>query len=123
MDGYALSAGANASAISGTPATSDHRSKNQRWIVHATGGTATQGGEGSGTFVLSSAADGRFLADTSLKMNKSAAETYTITYMGNGKGYSLMKSNGGYLGIGSNGTVATVEQAAEFVVFSVTYQS
>jgi phospholipase C len=125
MNGYAVTAGSNATDISGTKATADHRSKNQRWVVHTTGGTATDGGEGSGTFVLSSAADGRFLAGhTSLAKDKSGAETYTIADMGNGKGYSLMKENGKYLSINSNGTIDIVGDAGlGFRIFSVTYQS
>ncbi|TVY16834.1 Phospholipase C 3 [Lachnellula arida] len=125
MNGYAVTAGPNATDITGTEATSDHRGKNQRWVVHATGGTATGGGQGSGTFVLSSAADGRFLADhTSLARDRSGAETYTIADMGNGKGYSLMKENGKYLSISTNGTIDIVSGGAEgFQVFSVTYQS
>ncbi|TVY91411.1 Phospholipase C [Lachnellula willkommii] len=125
MNGYAVTAGPNATQITGTEATSDHRGKNQRWVVHASAGTATDGGQGSGTFVLSSAADGRFLADhTSLAKDRSGAETYTIADMGNGKGYSLMKEDGKYLSINTNGTIDIVSGGAEgFQVFSVTYQS
>lgn len=124
MNGYALSVGPNATDITGTTTTTDHRSQSQRWVVHATGGTATSGGEGSGMFVLSSAADGRYLADhTSLTQEISGAETYNITDMGGGKGYSLMNENGKYLSIGSNGTIDVVGQAGGFQVFSVTYQS
>ncbi|TVY83461.1 hypothetical protein LSUE1_G001247 [Lachnellula suecica] len=124
MNGYALTAEANATDITVTKARPDHNSKSQRWIVHATGGTATGGGEGSGLFVLSSAVDGRFLADhTSLDKQRSGAETYAITNMGSGKGYSLGKENGKYLTISSNGTINIVGQAGGFQVFSVTYQS
>jgi len=125
MNGYAVTAGPNATDITGTEATSDHRSKNQRWVIHATGGTGTDGGQGSGSFVLSSAADGRFLADhTSLAKDRSGAETYTIADMGNGKGYSLMKENGKYLSINLNGTIDIVGSCAKgFQIFSVTYQS
>jgi phospholipase C len=124
MNGYALTVGSNATDITGTKAISDRSSKSQRWVAHATGGTATGGGEGSGTFVLSSAADGRYLADhTSLAQKRSGAETYTITDMGSGKGYSLMKENGEYLSIGANGTIDVVKQARGFQLFSVTYQS
>ncbi|TVY39251.1 Non-hemolytic phospholipase C [Lachnellula subtilissima] len=125
MNGYAVTAGVNASDITGTEATSDHRNKNQRWVSHATGGTAIDGGQGGGTFVLSSAADGRFLADhTSLAKDRSGAETYTIADMGNGKGYSLMKENGKYLSINLNGTIDIVGSGAKgFQILSVTYQS
>lgn len=124
MNGYALTVRSNATDVTGTTATPDHRSKSQRWVVHATGGTATSGGQGSGTFVLRSAADGSFLADhTSLSQKISGAETYTVTDMGSGKGYSLMKENGKYLSIGWNGTIDVAGKAGGFQVFSVTYQS
>ena len=74
--------------------------------------------------MLSSAADGRFLAsNTSLANSQSGAETYNITDMGNGKGYSLMKENGMYLSINLNGTIDMADGAGGFQVFSVTYQS
>lgn len=124
MNGFALTAGSNATDITGTKATPDHKSKSQRWVVHATGGTATGGGQGSGTFVLSSAVDGRFLAShTSLAKTRSGAENYTVTDLGGGRGYSFMKENGKYLGIGSNGTIEIAGLAKGFQVFSVTYQS
>jgi hypothetical protein len=56
--------------------------------------------------LLTSAVDGRYIADhTSLDMLHSGAETYKITDLGDGKGYSLMKENGKFLGIGSDGTI------------------
>jgi phospholipase C len=122
MNGYALTnAGTHASDITATRATADHRSPNQRWIIHATGGTALEGGEGSGTFTISSAVDGRYVAEHSLAKEK-GAQTYTIADMGNGKGYSLKAKNGKYLGIGRDGRVDTDKTPSGFAVFSVTYQ-
>ena len=123
MNGYALTnAGPNVTDITGTPAKSDHSSINQRWIVHATGGTALEGGEGSGTFI-SSAVDGRYIADhTSLDKMETAAETYTITDLGNGGGHTLMKENGKYLSIRQDGTIGIYGTPTGFKVFSVTYQ-
>lgn len=125
MNGYALTnAGRNATDITGTAATADHRSINQRWVVHATGGTALDGGDGSGTFLITSAADGRYIADhTSLDKAAKGAETYTITDLGNGQGYSLAKENGKYLSIGVDGTIGIYGNPSGFQVFSVTYQS
>jgi phospholipase C len=125
MNGYALTnAGPHGTDITGTHATADHRSINQRWVVHATGGTALDGGEGSGTFVITSAVDGRYIADhTSLEKARSGAETYTITDLGNGLGYSLLKENGKYLSIGHNGKIGIYSTPSGFKVYSVTYQS
>ena len=124
MNGFALTvASTNASDITGTKATADHSSKNQRFVVHATGGTATFGGEGAGNFVISSAFDGRYIAGhTSLSKSVSGAETYVIEDLGNGEGYSLMKENGKFLSIGTDGGIDIVSKAAGFQIFSVTYQ-
>jgi phospholipase C len=125
MNGYALTnAGPNATDIAGTPATADHSSINQRWAMHATGGTALEGGEGAGTFFISSAVDGRYIAShTSLDKAERGAETYTIVDLGNGGGYTLVKENGKYLGIGQDGTIGIYSTPSGFKVFSVTYQS
>jgi phospholipase C len=123
MNGFALT-NPGSSDITGTKSTADHRNKAQRWIVHAIGGTATGGGEGSGSFIISSAADGRYIAShTSLSKSSSGAETYTVTDLGNGKGYSLMKENGKYLSIGADGVIGIHETPSGFQVYSVTYHS
>jgi phospholipase C len=125
MNGYALTnAGKDATDFTGTRATSNHTSINQRWVVHATGGTALEGGEGSGTFFITSAVDGRYIADhTSLDNAESGAETFTITDLGNGNGYSLLKENGKYLSIETDGTIGIYSTPSGFKVYSVTYQS
>ena len=125
MNGYALTnAGSNATDITGTLATAEHSSINQRWVVHATGGTALDGGEGSGTFFISSAVDGRYIADhTSLDKAPNGAETYMITDLGNGGGYTLVKENGKYLSIETDGTIGIYGTPSGFSVFSVTYHS
>ena len=123
MNGHALT-NAGSSDIIGTEATGSHDRKSHRWVLHATGGTAISGGEGSGTFTLASAVDGRWIAShTSLSGSSSGAETYTITDLGNGKGYSLMKENGKYLSIGPDGVINIYGTPIGFQVYSVTYQS
>jgi phospholipase C len=125
LNGYALTnAGSSATDITATFVTSDHSSINQRWVVHATGGSAVEGGEGAGTFLISSAVDGRYVADhTSLSTARSGAETYTIEVLGNVGGYSLMKENGKYLTVDGNGTLGIYGQVSGWKLFSVTYQS
>ncbi|RFU31593.1 hypothetical protein B7463_g4716, partial [Scytalidium lignicola] len=124
MNGYALTALNGASDITGSKSTSKHESINQRWVIHATGGTATDGGEGAGTFVITSAVDGKYIAShTSLAKLRSGAETYTIAYTANGAGYALQKENGKYLSIDTEGTIIITSKPASFSVYSVTYQS
>jgi phospholipase C len=126
MNGYALTnPSSNASDFTATKATSTHNDIRQRWVIHATGGTATDGGSGAGTFNVSSAFDGRFVkSHTSLGKGVSGAETYTIADMGNGAGYSLVKENGKYLSVDGNGTVDILETTpVGWQIWSVTYQS
>lgn len=124
MNGFALTnAGRHASHITATRATPDHNSPSQRWIIHATGGTALEGGEGSGTFTISSAVDGRYVAEQTLIDAKKGSQTYTITDMGNGKGYSLKTVKGKFLSIERDGRVGTSHTPSGFGVFSVTYQA
>jgi phospholipase C len=124
MNGYALTALNGAIDITGSLATSTHSSINQRWVLHATGGTATEGGAGVGTFVITSAVDGRYIADhTSLAKLLSGAETYTVAYTANGAGYTLQKENGKYLSINSQGVIVITSTAAQFSAYSVTYHS
>ncbi|KAF4638055.1 hypothetical protein G7Y89_g2 [Cudoniella acicularis] len=118
MNGFALTAVAGSNNIIGTKATADHRSKSQRWVLHSIGGSAVDGGKGAGTFVLTSAVDGRYLtSQTSLDATKAAAGTYTIMDLRNGKGYSMMNGNGKYLSLDANGTITPVQQAQGFQLF------
>ncbi|KAN0098311.1 PLC-E protein [Hyaloscypha variabilis] len=125
MNGYALTnPSSTATDFTATPATSTHLDKTQRWVLHAKGGTATDGGVGAGTFMVTSALDGRYIkSHTSLGKGVSGAETYTIADLGNGLGYNLVKENGKYLTINSDGVIdITGTTPVGFQVYSVTYQ-
>lgn len=125
MNGFALSiAAVHAGSIGASPATATHSDISQSWVVHATGGTALEGGGGAGTFLIASAIDGRYIsAQTSLTTSPAGAESYTIEDLTDGKGYSLKKQNGDFVIIGENGTLATSTKPKGFQVFSVTYKS
>ena len=125
MNGYALTnPSANATDFSATKATPEHSDKKQRWVIHQTGGTAVEGGSGAGKFNISSAFDGRYVkSHTSLGKGVSGAETYTVTDLGNGQGYTLVKENGKYLTIDNNGVIDIIGMPMGFQVYSVTYQS
>ncbi|KAE9373749.1 hypothetical protein N431DRAFT_466021 [Stipitochalara longipes BDJ] len=125
MNGYALTnPSATATDFTATIATASHNSRNQRWVLHATGGTATNGGVGAGTFTVTSALDGRYIkSHTSLGNGVSGAETYTNSDLGNGQGYTLVEENRKYLAINSNGTIdLTGATPISFQVYSVIYQ-
>ena len=125
MNGFALAnPSSTASDFTATKATSGHEDKKQRWVIHKTGGTAVDGGSGVGTFTISSALDGRYVkSHTSLGKGVSGAEMYTISDLGNGQGYTLVKENGKYLTIDTNGVIDIIGTPMGFQVYSVTYQS
>ena len=122
--GYAIT-NPGGSDIVLSAATNGHEQKSQRWVVHATGGAPTVGGQGatSGQYIFSSAADGRYLADhTSLSQSSSGAETYTINFLGNGQGYSLQKENGKYLNV-KDGEIYISSDISGWQIYSVSYLS
>jgi phospholipase C len=122
--GYALT-NTGGSDVVLTAATAAHESKSQRWVVHTTGGAATDGGAGATTssLLVSSAADGRYLAShTSLSTASSGAQEYQVEFLGNGKGYSLQKENGKYLGI-KDGEIYISSEVSGWQIYSVSYLS
>jgi len=125
MNGFALTnPGFNNSSLVGTLATPTHNDKRQRWVVHATGGTAVEGGAGAGMFTVNSALDGRYVhASNALAKSGDGAEVWTIADLGNGLGYTLSTETGGHLTINQFGIVGTSESSpVGFQIYSVTYQ-
>lgn len=114
-NGYAITnSNGSANSLQATTATSQHESIYQRWVSHA------QSLEGT-TFIISSAADGRYIAKgNSLTSKESDAETFNITYIGGGD-YTIQKENGHYLSISSGGSLDTSSNPASFNIWSVTY--
>jgi phospholipase C len=128
MNDFALtnpSANANSSGfVSVSPATSDHKSKNQRWVIHY-----SQGSE-SGVFHISSALDGRWIALGGILVpasENSLAADFKISYLGNGKGYTVqyaLPKNRSYLSIGTDGDLKNgTSSASGFKVYSVSYHN
>lgn len=117
MNGKALAAINN--KLSATAATSSHSDISQRWVLHV------QGEADSNIFTISSAVDGRFIAQGgSLTTDESQAATITISDLGNGQGYYLAYETGAFA-IDTSGAMVT-SAAAEttgFAVFSVTFHS
>ncbi|KAL1856193.1 hypothetical protein Plec18170_004062 [Paecilomyces lecythidis] len=124
MAGKALTNPSNGNKVSASPATSDHKNKAQRWVIHYSNG------EESGLFKISSALDGRWLGRNGIlhPANQSAqASDIKITFLGNGKGYALeyADSNDESISIGKSGALTVTPGVAGkesgFKIFSVTY--
>lgn len=91
--GVALANSGNASKLSTTRAVADHSDKHQRWVIHYTADEESQ------IFQISSALDGKFIgAKGSLVTGRSKAANVKITFLGNGKGYSLQYEDGTAVG-------------------------
>lgn len=120
INGSALTnAGKNAPFVTTTKTTSRHENINQRWILHQVGDLYS-----GNTFQISSAVDGRYISYLqTLTSNAGLAETYTITDLGNGNGYSLKPSGVLSLNVLENGVLTTTVQQSGFQIFSVTYTS
>lgn len=118
LNGFALTNPVDGTnQFSATATTDDHSQIHQRWIVHQLD-TVDDGR----VFHISSAADGRWVSQhTSLSNSESGAQDYTVTFLGNGKGYSLQKENGKYLAIDESGSIVIQSQSVGFQLYAVTY--
>jgi phospholipase C len=75
-------------------------------------------------FNSSSAVDGKYLSQhTSLSTAVTGAELYTVTFLGNGQGYTLQKENGSYLTVDVNGNLVISSTPQGFQFYSVTYST
>ncbi|KAJ9307133.1 hypothetical protein DTO217A2_3371 [Paecilomyces variotii] len=122
--GKALTNPSNGNKVSASSATSDHASKSQRWVIHYSNG------EESGLFKISSALDGRWLGSNGIlypASQSAQASDIRITFLGNGKGYTLeyAGSKNEAINISSSGALTVTPSAAGkesgFKIFSVTY--
>jgi len=87
--GKALTNAGNASQLSMARAVANHSDKHQRWVIHYTADQESQ------IFQVSSILDGKFIgAKGSLVTGSSNAANIKITFLGNGKGYSLQYEDG-----------------------------
>jgi phospholipase C len=87
--GRALTNPGHASHVSITRALADHSDKHQRWVIHYTADEESQ------IFQISSALDGKWIGDRgALVTAQSKAANIKITFLGNGKGYSLQYEDG-----------------------------
>lgn len=125
-DGVALtnpSANANGTGqVTVSRATKDHRSKNQRWVIHYTRG------EESGIFKVSSALDGRYIgAEGRLLPSSQQAQAadVRISFLGNGNGYTVQyaDTNSSVVDVGNEGVVTNDarNKPTGFKIWSVSY--
>jgi phospholipase C len=75
-------------------------------------------------FNSSSAVDGKYLSQHAfLSTAVTGAEVYTVTFLGNGQGFTLQKENGGYLTVDVNGNLVISSTPQGFQFYSVTYST
>lgn len=122
--GFALTNNGKASHVTFTPATADHSSPNQRWVIHYSSGEESQ------IFTISSALDGKWLGKGgALLPAKDSAQAVPVklTFLGNGKGYTLQLVGGhGEIDIRENDGVSVnsaLGSADGFKIWSVTYHN
>jgi phospholipase C len=105
--------------LSTTAALANHSDIHQRWVVHQLDVALNVP-----QFNISSAVDGKYISQqTSLSTAVSGAEVYTVTFLGNGNGYTLQNENGGYLTIDVNGNLVVSNMPQGFQFYSVTYNT
>ena len=119
-NGYALTnPSTSTNQLSTTPALADHSDIHQRWVVHQLNVAIDVP-----QFNISSAVDGKFLSQrTSLSTAVSGAEAHTVTFLGNGMGYTLQKESGSYLTVDVNGALVISSTPQGFQFYSVTYST
>jgi phospholipase C len=85
-NGFALTnPSTSTNQLSTTAALADHSDIHQRWVVHQLDVALDVP-----QFNISSAVDGKYLSQhTSLSTAVAGAEVYTVTFLGNGQGYTL----------------------------------
>jgi phospholipase C len=101
MNGYALTT--SKGQLAASKATPKHGAKAQRFVVWGD----------SGNFKLETT-DGKAVTSSS---------RYTITDLGDGKGYSVKHAAGQYVGINKQGKVTVGQSAKGFALYSVTYSA
>ncbi|KAI9042194.1 nonhemolytic phospholipases C family protein [Aspergillus affinis] len=112
--GQALTNAGNASRISTSRAHPDHREMSQRWVIHHSGN------EDSQLFHVSSALDGKWLGSHGALLasdRREEAADITITFLGNGKGYTLQYADSTFV----EGAPEVNEAGKGYRVWSVTY--
>ncbi|KAJ5167325.1 phosphoesterase family-domain-containing protein [Penicillium canariense] len=121
--GSALTNSGKRDYVTVTPATKNHESKSQRWIIHYTEDQESE------IFTISSALDGRWLGARGVLLDSDQAqdaEPVRITFLGNGLGYTVQYVNGNqYVDVDHLGSlqIATQDQSPDqgFKLYSVTY--
>lgn len=99
-------------------ATSAHKNKSHRFVVHQSAPLST-------IFTLSSALDGRYLSSNlTFVTGAKAAGQFKIVDLGNGSGYTVQTvSDNKYLSIDTKGNLSKGSKVSGFKVYSVSYSS
>jgi phospholipase C len=120
--GYALTnAGNNATQLSSSRTSAGYSDKRQRWVIHYSGGEQTQ------VFRISSALDGRWLGPKGTLLpaiEGNQAADVTITFLGNGQGYTLRYPDSTPIEVDGKGMLDLQERKAPgkgYKIWSVSY--
>lgn len=116
-NGYALSNPHSCrKLLSTSPATADHASINQRWVLHALAEEGT-------IFNITSALDDMYISQNqSLSVSNAGAESLEVTYIG-GSQYVMQMADGKYMNIQSDGSLSFDPQPTPYNIYSVTYHT
>ncbi len=118
-NGFALTnPNTTAKQFTATPATANHESILQRWVVSQISRESTFFNISS---AVNSSTNGHWISQhSSLSNSVTGAETYNITYVGQEQ-YYLVKENGDYLGIKTDGTLSFTNKPTAFNIYAVSY--
>lgn len=101
--GSALTNPGNSNHLATSPATTDHDTKSQRWVIHYTDDVESE------IFTISSALDGRWLGSQGILLPKDQsanASAVRLYFLGNGRGYTLQYADSGeYIDVNSQGSL------------------
>jgi phospholipase C len=118
-NGFALTnPNTTAKQFTTTPATPDHESIFQRWVVWEIARESTFFHISS---AVNSSVNGNWISQhSSLSNSVTRAEIYNITYVGQDH-YYFVKENGDYLGIETDGTLSFTDKPTAFNIYAVSF--
>ena len=123
-DGSAITNDGKGETLTTSPATSQHKDKSQRWVIHYNNDEESQ------VFTISSALDGRWIGSHGALLPKSQGESAAqvrLSFLGNGRGYTLQfVEQSQYVDINAQGYLnidsSQIDPTGGYKIFSVSYR-